>query len=426
MRILICRQNCGFNGITTWALDLSRELRTRGFDVSFWFLGGPAERLPLFEAVGPTTVGPLPALMQAVERERYDVIHVTSGDLSSLALTLPHHGARLVATNQAQITGVWDSGNCHALTAISKDLAMLEEPFTDLAIDQIYTGISVDRFARTKSVTDERPIIAWIGRANDARQKDFARFTRIAAALPPDKYRIWVVEATGRSPEEFVGEGFAAVTYDRWMKRVAIDDMPAIYQAIAASGGVLLMTSRFEGMGYVVLEAALCGAATVGPNVVGLREAILPEIGTQFDAAASDAEAARVVADWIDANPRSIASCNARADVVAAKFSMSEMVDRYIAVYERPAPVIQRSKAVMPNPLPAGAEYLIVPPEAKAKRHRSLWLPTARELTEAGAPRMALRAAARAVRHDPALLVRPRDALNFLGTTARAALRSIR
>lgn len=319
MRILICRQNCGFNGITTWALDLSRELRTRGFDVSFWFLGGPAERLPLFEAVGPTIVGPLPALMQAVERERYDVIHVTSGDLSSLALTLPHHGARLVATNQAQITGVWDSGNCHALTAISKDLAMLEEPFTDLAIDQIYTGISVDRFARTKSITDERPIIAWIGRANDARQKDFARFTRIAAALPPDKYRIWVVEATGRSPEELVGEGFAAVTYDRWMKRVAIDDMPAIYQAIAASGGVLLMTSRFEGMGYVVLEA-----------------------------------------------------------------------------------------------------------EAKAKRHRSLWLPTARELTEAGAPRMALRAAARAVRHDPALLVRPRDALNFLGTTARAALRSIR
>jgi len=318
MRILIFRQNCGFNGITPWALDLSRGLQARGLDVSFWFLGGPAERLPLFEALGPTSVEPMPGLLALVERERYDVVHVTSGDLSSLALTLPQSDARLVATNQAQVTGVWNSSNCHALTAISKDLATLEEPYTDLAIDHIYTGISVDRFARVQSLDDGRPIIAWIGRATDARQKDFARFTRIAAALPPNRYRIWVVEATGKSAEDFTGEGFATVEYDRWLRRVAINDMPAIYQAIAASGGVLLMTSRYEGLGYVVLEAAACGASTIGPNVVGLREAILPEIGAMFSAAASDTEAAALVVDWIDANPRSIASGTARADVGSA------------------------------------------------------------------------------------------------------------
>jgi glycosyltransferase involved in cell wall biosynthesis len=426
MRVLIFRQNCGFNGITTWALDYGRALRARGVDVGFRFLGDRVDRFALFEAIGPTTGGTMASAMQHIEREPYDVVHVTSGDLTSLALTLPHSGAKLVATNQAQITGTWNSGNCHALTAISRDLALLEEPFTDLEIDTIYTGVSVDRFAPVERLNEERPIIAWIGRASDTKQKDFARFTRVASRLAREGFRIWVVDGTGKAPEDFTGDGYAPVAYDRWLTRVPIDDMPEIYRAIAASGGVLLMTSRFEGLGYVVLEAAACGAPTIGPDVVGLRNAIRPEIGAMFAAAAPDGDVASFIAEWIHANPRSMSRCAARTEFVASTFSIADMTDRYMRVYERSRPAVQQTRATLPAPLPAGAELIVPKPSDPLRRQRALWLQTSRDLVEGNANHLAIRALARAVRHEPSLLFRPSQARVVAKTAARAVYRTFR
>src|SRR4051812_20991952 len=132
MRVLIYRMNSGFNGVTTWMADLGRALKARGVDMSFWFAGGAEERAEPFRAIGPTRMGPVSSLLPVLEREKYDVVQVATGDRWSLALTLLHENYKLVATNHGSVSRVYHSANSHALTAVSQDMVTLEQPYTDL------------------------------------------------------------------------------------------------------------------------------------------------------------------------------------------------------------------------------------------------------------------------------------------------------
>ncbi|MDB4888605.1 MAG: glycosyl transferase group 1 [Gemmatimonadetes bacterium] len=419
MRVLVYRMNCGFNGVTTWMADLGGELKARGVDMSFWFVGGSPDRAAPFEKIGPTTIGPVASLLAKLDRERYDVVQIATGDRWSLALTLLPEKYKLVATNHGSVGRVWNSSNCHALIGVSRDIVTLEQPYTDLAVDLIYTGVDIKRFALPTSFESGAPIVAWVGRASDVKQKDFARFTRVAAALKAKGFRIWVADGSGASAAEFTGPDCAQVAYDQW-KRLTMAEIPAFYQAVAASGGVVLMTSRYEAFGLVAIEAAAAGAATIGTDVLGLREAILPEYGTTFSATATDAEITTLVEDWIAANPPSLANCARRADAVAARFSLSQMADAYLSAYERAAPRLVAKPTVLPEELPSGAREWIRDAASPEFRHRSLWQPMARELATASEGRLALRALKTAVRQDPGAIARPRDAMNLMGTAVRA------
>jgi glycosyltransferase involved in cell wall biosynthesis len=418
MRVLFYRMNCGFNGVTTWMADLGTGLKERGVDVSYWFGGGTADRAEPFEAIGPTRIGPVAKLLAALEREQYDVIQCATGDRWSLALTLAKSRAKLVATNHGSVSHVWNSGNCHALTAVSHDMVELEQPYTDLAVDLIHNGIDIDRFSIPERFDTTAPIIAWIGRAKDVKQKDFARFTRVAALLKARGFRIWVADGSGGAPEDFQGEGCATLGYDRWT-RLTMAEIPEFYRTVAASGGAVLMTSRYEAFPLVPLEAAAAGAPTIGTDVLGLREAIRPEFGVAFDVAMPDADVATLVIDWLAAHPASVARSRARADAVAAQFNLSRMTERYLAVYQRSSAAIVTTRATLPDPLPSGASTWIEAAASPTMRHRGLWPTIARELADDGEGSLALRAVRMAVRNDPAVVVRPRDLLHLGGSVAR-------
>ena len=418
MRVLFYRMNCGFNGVTTWMADLGTGLKKRGVDVSYWFGGGTPDRAEPFEAIGPTRIGPVAKLLGVLEREEYDVVHCATGDRWSLALTLPRMKAKLVATNHGSVGRVFHSGNCHALTAVSQDMAALEQPYTDLAVDFIYNGIDIDRFSIPERFDTEAPIIAWAGRAKDIKQKDFAKFTRVAALLKAKGFRIWVADGSGGTPEDFRGEGYATLDYDRW-SRLTMAEIPEFYRAVAASGGVVLMTSRYEALGLVPIEAAAAGAPSIATDVLGLREAIRPEFGVVFPQSMPDDEVAALVVNWLAAHPASVAQSQARVEAVATQFSLPMMTDRYLSVYRRSSPVIVTTKATLPDPLPSGAREWIDAAATPSERHRVLWNEMARELADEGERSLALRAAQMALRHDPAVIARPRDLLQLGASVAR-------
>jgi glycosyltransferase involved in cell wall biosynthesis len=329
--------------------------------------------------------------------------------------------AKLVATNHGSVSHVWNSGNCHALTAVSHDMVALEQPYTDLAVDLIYVGIGMGRFSIPERFDTEAPIIAWIGRAKDIKQKDFAKFTRVAALLKAKGFRIWVADGSGGTPEEFRGEGCATLDYDRW-SRLTMAEIPEFYRAVAASGGAVLMTSRYEALGLVAIEAAAAGAPTIGTDVLGLREAIRPEFGTTFPHSMADEDVAKLVVDWLAAHPATAAQAQARADAVSAQFDMETMTERYLAVYQRSSPVIVTTKASLPDPLPFGAREWIDAAASPRERHRVLWTEMARELAENGERSLAMRAARMALRNDPTVIGRPRELLSLGATIARGLM----
>jgi hypothetical protein len=121
------------------------------------------------------------------------------------------------------------------------------------------------------------------------------------------------------------------VATERW-EPVPHGGIADFYRAVAASNGVVLMTSRSEGFGNVAVEAAACGARVAAPDVMGLREAVVDgETGMLFPAAASDDEVADRISRWLE-SPHDMARC---ADSARRAFSAETMVDRYAAIYER-------------------------------------------------------------------------------------------
>jgi hypothetical protein len=108
---------------------------------------------------------------------------------------------------------------------------------------------------------------------------------------------------------------------------------------------VVLMTSTSEGFGNVAPEAAACGARVAAPDVMGLREAIVPGVtGRLYPPAASDDEIAEELHAWLG-EPHDMQAC---AQAACTEFSPTVMLDGYSAIWERRDQRLHRGTPSMP------------------------------------------------------------------------------
>jgi len=107
----------------------------------------------------------------------------------------------------------------------------------------------------------------------------------------------------------------------------------------------VLMTSTSEGFGNVAPEAAACGARVAAPDVMGLREAVVPGVtGLLYPSGASDDEVAERLHAWLG-EPHDMQAC---AQAACTEFSPSVMLDGYSAIWERPEQRLARGTAPAP------------------------------------------------------------------------------
>ncbi|HEX7978162.1 MAG TPA: glycosyltransferase family 4 protein [Gemmatimonadaceae bacterium] len=359
MRVLLFRSLCDTGGVSTWMLAHAAELERVGVPCDFWFCRSSA-RFPEFEATKQARVGTLSALVPVLESGRYDVVHLPSGDpLADMVARLAPRGTKIVATSHGSVANMFTSRSCDALTAVSQGMADLNQPHTDLAIDVVRNGVDVARFTPDGATQDVEggPIVAFVGRTT-ADQKEFPRFTRIAAHLVERGYRVWVADAHNAGWDALEGRGCTRIPIERW-QRWSHDEISVLYRSIARSGGLVLLTSKYEGFPFVPVEAAACGAPTATADVVGAREAVsVGTTGMLFAADAADADVATAIVHWLEnrgALDRWIARC---AEHVHRTFSMPAMTAHYLEIYRRPAPRIQTLPVSASNTPSAEERYL--------------------------------------------------------------------
>src|SRR4051812_23020250 len=329
MRVLLFRMLCDTGGVSSSMLLLGRGLERRGIDCEYWFCQ-PSSRLPEFTATGRATVGSLPALAQRLERGDFDVVQMTASDPAALVVARLAARARVIVTARGALSDIWHRNNCFAYTAISRGMAELNQASTELEIEVVHNAIDVEAYAPPAEHTAGAPIVAFVGRTT-AVEKDFPRFTRIARRLIERGARVWIADPHAGRWEQFDGLPVERIATERW-ELVPHEQMAELYRAVAASNGVVLMTSRSEGFGNVAPEAAACGARVAAPNVMGLREAIVPGVtGMLYPAGASDDEVAELLQAWLDA-PHDVAQCSENAK---REFSPSVMLDGYAAIWNR-------------------------------------------------------------------------------------------
>jgi hypothetical protein len=221
-------------------------------------------------------------------------------------------------------------------------MAEVSQPFTDLEVEVVRNSIETVRYGPPAQMDDgQAPILAFVGRSTSP-EKDFPRFTRIASKMKTPGLRIWIADPHEAKPEKFSGKQMAEISPERW-GRVPNGEIPDFYRAVAASSGLVLITSITEGFGNVAPEAAACGARVAATNVMGLREAVVDGVtGMLFPADEPDDQVAARLDAWL-ARPH---DPTVTSEAAKREFSPIVMVDAYVAIYtrkeQRPAPPDRR------------------------------------------------------------------------------------
>ena len=398
MRILLFRSLCDTGGVSSSMLLLGRHLVSRGVHCEYWFCQS-SSRFAEFQEAGGATLAPLSQLAPRLKAREFDVVHMTATDPAAELVSRLAGDTRVVVTARGAIAETWSHTNCHAYTAISKGMAALNQPYTDLEIEVVRNSIDVSRYEPPRQRQQGGPIIAFVGRTT-AKEKNFPRFTRIAKKLATPGTRVWIADPHAASWEKFDEPAVARLDTERW-EHVPHASMPDFYRAVAASGGVLLITSLSEGFGNVAPEAAACGARVAAPDVIGLREAIVDGLtGKLFPSEATDEQVARMVDEWL-AQPHDMAAC---ADATRKEFSPIAMVEGYLRIYERRE---QRLRIAAAERSPDAAElgHLLTHVESQRVWRARFARDAAVDLAKAGYRRGALDALVIAFRDAPGAFV---------------------
>jgi glycosyltransferase involved in cell wall biosynthesis len=250
-------------------------------------------------------------------------------------------------TARGAIADIWNHTNCHAYTAISKGMAALNQPYTDVEIEVVRNSIEVGRYSPPAERAAGAPIVAFAGRTT-SHEKNFARFTRIAQHLVAQGARVWIADPHEAGWDRFTAPNVAKFPVERW-QRVSHADMPDFYRAIAASGGVLVITSMSEGFGNVAPEAAACGARVAAHDVIGLREAVVDGVtGRLFPISMSEIDVAAMLERWL-AEPHDMMAVS---EATKREYSPSVMVEGYLSAYARPKARLVTAKLPPPADTP--------------------------------------------------------------------------
>ncbi|MEO5816457.1 MAG: glycosyltransferase family 4 protein [Gemmatimonadaceae bacterium] len=417
MRVLLFRNLCDRGGVSTSMLLLGREMEKRGIECEFWFSKG-SDRLQDFLETGRTTVGPLPKLAARLERADIDVVQMTASDPMAEVVAMMSRDAKVLVSARGALADIWDRTNCFAYSAISKGMATVNQPYTDVEIEVVRNAIDVDRFTPGTAARGGAPIVAFVGRTSDSI-KDFPRFTRIARRLAAKGARIWIADPHNAGWEHFEGRPVERIETERW-GRVSHAEIADFYRAVAASGGVVLMTSRTEGFGNVAPEAAACGAWVVAPDVMGLNEAVIDGVtGNLFPAGASDDDAAEMIAGWMS-EPH---DAERTSDAARREFGPTVMMDGYQRIYDR-------REQLLTTPTPKTDDALMVHLQEHLVKQRGWRAAAARDaavgLAADGRANLALGALGIAFRAEPRQFLSGAGLRSLLSTIRRIPNRRAR
>lgn len=341
MRVVLFSDICVRGGVLTWMLNMASGLRRAGHDPLLFFSRNHTAMSETESAGCEVILGTYGDLARICKARGVDVLHVNATAvpiLEHIRHRLPR-ALRVVVTSHGWSRAGWFSTNCHAYCGVSREMCRQAARVSDIVPDLVLNGIDTERFCPGPSQERGRPIVAWSGRTLSLEQKNFPLFLAAARALYAAGIRIWVSDADGCTSEHYgvsVGPGELIESWET----VPYGGMPDWYRAVAASGGLLVSTSRYEGLSMNQIEAQACGCPCMGPRVTGVVEAISEQHGGFLFPPSWDGDriAEAILTQLADASAMRHRS-RLTAEWARTQFSSERMVAEYLHIYARPSVV---------------------------------------------------------------------------------------
>lgn len=365
---ITCHHTYGGSG--TVATELGMALARRGHQVHFITFDRPYRlrpdpniylhqvdvmHYPLFEHT-PITLSLAAKMGEVLCTESLDLLHVhyaiPHATAAYLGRQLCHRrNVRIVTTlHGTDITLVGQDPSYFAITKFSIEESdaitsvshwLKEETLREFKIanpiEVIHNSVDTERFHRyevpsarlRKFAPDGQPIVMHISNFRPVKRvEDVVKvFARIRKEMPAKLLMIGDGPMRMRAQELAVELGVMGDTWFLGKK----DDV----EMFLSMADLFLFPSQSESFGLAALEAMACGTPVVGSNGGGLPEVIEHgESGYLCDVGDLDCMAARALE--ILQNPKTAEHIvEAALERVHSRFSEGQVVDRYVALYER-------------------------------------------------------------------------------------------
>ena len=360
MRVLLLANHLNTGGIATYVLNLSRGLAARGHKV--WvasaggncagLLQGHAQHIDLDigikSEVHPKVWLALPHIAAFVREERMDMVHANTRVTQVLSWSIE------------KVTGVPFVSTCHgffrprlfrrifpcwgkSVIAISRPVSqhLVQDFHLDTAkVQLIANGIDLKQFfpadenerrrRRQQWNAQAGPIIGIVARLSSVKGIDLLikAFACIRKQFP--QAQLWIV---GDGPEkQKLRQLTGQMGLDGCVRFEAIvNQTPDVLPVF----DIFVMPSVQEGLGLAVMEAQACGIAVVASNVGGLPDLIEDgKTGFLFTSGDTEALAAKII-ELLNNPGQAQAMAVAARRQVEKKFSLDQMVEQTIALYEQ-------------------------------------------------------------------------------------------
>jgi glycosyltransferase involved in cell wall biosynthesis len=348
MRILHVIQELGFGGAERVVAALVRGSRARGHEVAVAAARGvrsdelDAEifRVPMVHR----RLSRLPLAAREVARARQafqpDLVHAHNPGMAAAAALATRRGRR--PPGLATMHGVPDEDYARAarvlrfaglpVVACGPGVAAALEEHSCRVTATIVNGVGAppqpadrDAVEREWGIAPKTPLLLTVGRL--VEQKNHRLAIQALAHVPE---AVLVIVGEGPLGEALEGHSSEAGVEDRVIFAGVRDDA----RAIVGAADALIVSSHWEGLPLVALEALAAGTPLVATAVRGIRELVTHEQNCLLvppgDAGALGEALVRILAD-----PALRQELSAAGLVLASSYSEEAMVARFLELYER-------------------------------------------------------------------------------------------
>jgi len=344
-------------GVQEQVLGLARSLRAKGHPTRILAPsdGPPPDGwvTPLGNSI-PTAangsvapIAPDPSaqlrLIRAVRDEGFDVLHLhepmVPGACMTAALLKP---TPLVGTFHAAGTSAsyeylspalrWLAGRLDVRVVVSAEAEALAVEHIGGTYEHLFNGIEIERFSTAEPWPTDGRTIFFLGRHEPRKGLDI-----LLAALPllPADVTVWI--GSDGPDTERLRVRHAGDPRIRWLGRLSDEEKR---RRLKAADIFCAPSLRGESFGVVLLEAMAAEAAIVASDLSGYRLVARPDLDGIL-VPPGEPEALAVALNTVLADPGRRAELVASATARARSFSMDQLADHYLALYERvctPAP----------------------------------------------------------------------------------------
>jgi glycosyltransferase involved in cell wall biosynthesis len=360
MRVLLASPSMRIGGAERVVTMLAGGLVKRGHEVALVAPRGerdadlrdvPHIRLPL-DDYGRAASGVLRATVQmsrAISRVKPDVVHAQNVKYAAIAraattVTPPGRHMPVLATfhgvlpaeyrRSALLLRLVDHVACVSSAVLEQIVAAgLPSSRVSLVRNAVETPPPIDPVRRAELERElglaGAPVVAIVGRL--VSQKAHERFV-VAAQL--------VAQAQPAVRFLIVGDGPRRAEIERQVDTLGLADRVIFTgrrsdaREIIARAQILVFSSDWEGLSIAALEALAAGTPVVSTDVEGMRELLAGGAGAIVPLDDGTSLGQRILA-LLNDEPSRRAMGGAGRELIAREFSLGEMIDNYVRLYEK-------------------------------------------------------------------------------------------